>query len=132
MDNLNLNLRETKDTVDLRLRYEDDDSYMGITLQVKGPDSPEYIAMERRNLNERSERYLKGKKITAEIQERQLVELLQACIVDWTIEAPALAEGAEPPACNKKNKLLLLENREIRDQLNEFVGQRRNFRGETD
>ncbi len=132
MDNLNLNLRETKDTVDLPLRYEDDDSYMGITLQVKGPDSPEFIAMERRNLNERSERYLKGKKITAEIQERQLVALLQACIMEWTIEAPALAEGAEPPDCTKKNKLLLLENREIREQLNEFVGQRRNFRGETD
>lgn len=132
MDSLNLNLRETKDTVSLRLRYEDDDSYMGITLEVKGPDSPEYIAMERRNLNERSERYLKGKKITAEIQERQLVELLQACIADWTIEAPALAEGAEPPVCNKKNKILLLDNREIREQLNEFIGQRRNFRGDAD
>jgi hypothetical protein len=132
LDDLNLNLRENKDTVDLPLRYEDDDSYMGITLQVTGPDSPKFIAKERKQLNERQERYLKNKKVTAEMQERQLIDLLQACIVDWTIEAPALADGAEPPECTKQNKIKLLQNREIREQVNEFVGQRRNFRDGSD
>ena len=128
MDELNLNLRQTRDTAKLVLRYEEDDEPMGITLTVKGPDSKEYKAQERRNINERTERIMKRKRITAEIQERQLKELLAACIVDWEIGPPALKKGARPPECTRKNKLALLSNAEILEQVDEFIGQRRNFR----
>lgn len=133
MDDLGLNLRESLDRVPMKLVYEEDETPMGITLHVVGPDSRQFKAQETANNNENIDRRRRNKKVTSELIQKQTVKLLAACVVGWDFYEPALKPGSNPPEFNKKNVLTLLDGSgEIREQVDNFISDRANFRKRPD
>ncbi len=129
MSELGLKINKPRDSAELVLRYEEDDRPMGITLVLAGPDSDTYRRAEARNHNQRLAKIQKGRKITAEMGEQWARELLVACTLDWKFYPPAVEKEGQGPEFSPANvRRLYCQYPEIADQVNEFIGQRRNFR----
>jgi hypothetical protein len=129
MDDLGINIAKTEDSAELVLRYEETDQPMGVTLILAGPDSQVYRAAEAKNNNQRLEKIQRGKKISAEMGEQWGLNLLVACTLGWRFTPPAVAKAGQGPKFSPAHaRALYAQYPEIADQVNEFIGQRRNFR----
>ena len=129
MPDLGLNIAKTNDAAELELVYEDSGQPMGICLTLGGPDSETYRAAERRNHDARLERLRKNQPITAEVAENWQLDLLVACTLGWRFAPPAVRAGETGPEFTPLNLRALYEvYPEISEQVNRFIGQRRNFR----
>jgi hypothetical protein len=96
---------------------------LGVTLEVLGPDSPEYRNL-RNNFLKR--RIAQGEKVTIDIDEvtEQNNELLATCVVGWSDD-----EMFGGPF-SKEKMIEILKNIKLswlRDQLSEFTDERKNF-----
>lgn len=101
--------------VPLRLTHPmDETKYIGVTVNLKSLDSPEIKALQRKH-REEVLRSGKGLKLSAAKLDKQSEETLVAAIASWTFEKgddgeQANLAGDENPACDEKNKLLLIRS----------------------
>lgn len=99
--------------VPLRLVNPTNDKYFGITVNLRGPDSPE---LKKVNAKHREEMLRGGRfKASAARIEKNGEELLVAAIASWIFEEdedgdPATLDGDANPECNDKNKLKLVRS----------------------
>lgn len=101
--------------VPLRLMHPvDETKYVGVTVNLKSLDSPEIKAIQRKHREEML-RSGKGLRLSAAKLDKQSEETLVAAIASWTFEEgddgeQANLAGDTNPACNEKNKLLLIRS----------------------
>lgn len=99
--------------VPLRLLNPLTEKYVGVTVMLRGPDSPELKAVHARH---RQEMFKGGRvKTSAAKMDKNGEELLVAAIASWNFEegddGVQATLGDDPnPVCNDKNKLLLVKS----------------------
>lgn len=96
-----------------------------VRIKVVGEDSPSFRAKEREFMNRRLAKN-KLKIGSAEQLESESVETLVACTVAWE----GFIRGGTPWEFSKDNARLLYSDdkwRWIREQVDKFIGERRNF-----
>lgn len=97
------------------------------SMKLAGTDSKVYRDKQREITSNRITEMSKGggrAKVSTEEIEESAVELLSACILDWE---GFESKGAEYPLTHENAKALLMENAWIKEQVDAFVGDRRNF-----
>lgn len=97
----------------LRLVHPSTEKYVGVTVNLRGPDSPELKAINKKH---REQMLRSGRaRPSAEKLDRNGEELLVAAIESWTFEEGDDGEranlgGMENPVCDDKNKLALVKS----------------------
>lgn len=104
---------KTEGTLELKLVHPKTEKYVGVTVNLHGPDSPQLKAVNARH----REQMLRGGRFKASAAklDKNGEELLVAAIESWTFEEgedgeQATLNGDANPACNDKNKLLLVKS----------------------
>lgn len=99
---------------------------LGIKITLAGADSDIYRKTINKSVNKRVQRMKPGQSMpfTAEEQEESGITLLAACTLSWE---GVLVDGQELP-CDKENaKALYRRFPWIREQVDQFIGDRANF-----
>lgn len=103
-----------------------DDDGNDVTITVMGQDSQAFQQAKRRAMNRRmaAMRGGRGAKLTAEELEAENIATLVACTVGWS----GLALEGKPLTFDAKNVRMVYERFPwIREQVDEFIGDRANF-----
>lgn len=111
----------------LELRHPATDEPLGAVLVLAGADSKTYRRHEAATLNRFLDRMAKGKRgkgKSAEEQEREGVEMLVACTLNWS---GVVLDGTELP-CTPENALMLYTRMPwVKEQAREFIMDRWNY-----
>lgn len=101
---------------------------IGVFLKVRSSECDEAKAVVRRMLNKRAAAQAKNKPYTVEEAERDEIERISACIVDWEWGDNEYIRGEGAPEFNKKNvNEILTKEGWIFSQVHDFVGDIENF-----
>ena len=95
-----------------------------MTLNLIGTESKQYRAKEHEFQNKRLNKISRGKKLNMSVNDDETCDLLSVCIVGWS----GLVMGGEEIEFSQREAVkLLMKFKWIRDQVDEFVGDRTNF-----
>ena len=110
----------------LEVLHPTENTPLGITITLAGADSDVYRKMVNKSVNKRVQRIKPGQSIpfTAEEQEESGLNLLAACTLAWE---GVVVEGETLP-CNTENaKMVYRRFPWIKEQVDQFIGDRANF-----
>lgn len=101
-------------TLSVRLVIPGTEEYCGVTVELRGLDSPEVKAVQKKH-RDNVLRSGRGLKLSADKVDKNAEETLVAAIVGWTFEQGDNGEqaslgGDENPPCNEKNKMILVKS----------------------
>lgn len=102
----------------------------GIRIKVLGMDSKAYLDHTRKVQDRNLKKGFRGmKNLKSEVLDNNKIELICACTVEWE----NIQFNSEVMLCNPENKKWLYKTyRWIFDQVDEFIGDRGNFLGESE
>ena len=110
----------------LEVLHPSDNTPLGIKITLAGADSDVYRQTVNKAVNKRVQRLRPGQSLpfTAEEQEESGLNLLATCTLAWE---GVVVEGEELP-CTKENvKMVYKRFPWIREQVDQFIGDRANF-----
>lgn len=99
---------------------------LGIEIELASPDSSKYRAKSLEVMNKQLERNLKAKNKTATVEqlENNGNEVLAGATISWS----GLGENGKELPCTYENALhVYSEYKFIKEQVDEFLGDRKNF-----
>lgn len=104
-----------------------------LTISLLGKDSDTFIQADQASRTKNMATMAKGVKFSAALMDQQVCETLARCTTGWTGIPQGWIDGSaseDPAKFSYDNALALYLNpgiRWLRDQADEFVGERRNF-----
>lgn len=126
MDLNDINLTEKSDAgAELTLEHPvTGDKLEGMKIMLAGSDSKAFRAKQKEINSARITRMMKRKSSSLQNSDDDECELLAACTLGWS---GIVAGGEELAFSNAAAKNLYMEHNWIREQVDEFVGNRANF-----
>lgn len=101
---------------------------IGVLFKVRSSECDEAKAVIRRMLNKRAAAQAKNKPYSVEEAERDEIERVAACIVDWEWGEQEYIRGEGAPEFTKKNVVeILTKEGWIFSQVHEFISDIENF-----
>lgn len=118
-------VKASNDGADLHVVHPSTGEKLGIVITLAGPDSDVFRKAKRRNTDKRLKAVQKGReKLSSAELEQEATEILAACTLDWS----GIQEGKKDLECTPENASDLYTRYPwIREQVDEFIGDRANF-----